>query len=272
MTDKKFIFIGGLHRSGTTLIHKILRSHPGISGFHNTGVPMDEGQLLQTVYPAAKVFGGPGRFAFNPASFMDEGHPLATPENASKLFQEWSRHWDLTKEYLLEKSPPNLVRTRFLQKLFPQSIFVMIFRHPIAVAYATHKWAPDPTPSLIEHGLRCYERFQQDIRFLRRVYVLRYEDFVREPDLHMQTLLDWIGIERFTFDDAVLPDINSKYFAVWKAERPILSQAEFKDASAPFGTFRDFETRANAFGYSINEPDTLLPCSLFGPHDPTNIL
>jgi hypothetical protein len=31
---------------------------------------------------------------------MDEHHRLATPENAKRLFLQWSRHWDLSKKHL----------------------------------------------------------------------------------------------------------------------------------------------------------------------------
>jgi hypothetical protein len=63
-----------------------------------------------------------------------------TPENRQKLFEEWSRYWDVSKPYLLEKSPPNLIRTRFLQAMFPSSYFVVLLRHPIPVALATQPW------------------------------------------------------------------------------------------------------------------------------------
>jgi len=52
--DKKFVFISGLHRSGTSILHRILRSSEGISGFHDTNVPQDEGQHLQSVFNPQK--------------------------------------------------------------------------------------------------------------------------------------------------------------------------------------------------------------------------
>src|ERR1700691_2539156 len=73
-----FVFLGGLHRSGTTLLFRMLREHPEISGFENNKVkeewlaPEDEGQFLQTVYPPAVFFGGPGKFAFAPEAHMTE--------------------------------------------------------------------------------------------------------------------------------------------------------------------------------------------------------
>ena len=61
----KFIFICGLHRSGTSLLYKILKSQKNISGMENTGVIEDEGQHLQTVFNAANKHGGPGKFGFD---------------------------------------------------------------------------------------------------------------------------------------------------------------------------------------------------------------
>ena len=58
--DKTLIFVAGLHRSRTSLLHKVISSHPEVSGFSQTGVPEDEGQHLQSVYKSAKSFGGAG--------------------------------------------------------------------------------------------------------------------------------------------------------------------------------------------------------------------
>ena len=265
MTNKKIIFLAGLHRSGTSLLHTILRSHPKIDGFANTGVPEDEGQFLQSVYPPAMAFGGPGRFGFNTASFMDETHPLATRKNAIRLFQDCSRYWHTDQAYLLEKSPPNLVRTRFLQHLFPQACFVVILRHPIAVAYATQKWSRTSLVSLIEHSLRCYERFWRDAQYLRRVYVLRYEDFVEEPAAGLERLLNWIGVGPMPLEQAVRPDINEQYFQAWEAaQRKPIKRAGWEIVAR----LRRFEPRANAFGYSLRQPRVLLPLNFPWPHSP----
>src|ERR1041385_8014493 len=82
----RLVFLAGLHRSGTTLLARLLAAHPEVSGFSDTGVPADEGQHLQTVYPAAKEYGGPGRFGFAPESHLTEASPLVSEENARKLF------------------------------------------------------------------------------------------------------------------------------------------------------------------------------------------
>ena len=139
--DRRFLFIGGLHRSGTSILHRLLREHPLTSGFHDTGVMEDEGQHLQSVIPAAHAYGGPGEFAFHPDAHLTETSRLISHHNRDTLLKEWGAYYNLEKQILLEKSPPNLIRSRFFRQMFPHSSFVFIVRHPIAVALATEKWS-----------------------------------------------------------------------------------------------------------------------------------
>ena len=112
MQEKKFIFISGLHRSGTSLLYKILKEQDEISGLSKTNELEDEGQHVQTVYKPAYEFGGVGKFGFDIKAPLDENSELINEINRKKLFNEWSRFWDLEKNILLEKSPPNIIRTR----------------------------------------------------------------------------------------------------------------------------------------------------------------
>ena len=50
---------------------------------------------------------------------------------------------------LVEKSPPNIVRMRYLQALFPRASFVMILRHPVVVAREVD---PADLPQVRERG------------------------------------------------------------------------------------------------------------------------
>lgn len=67
-----FAILGGLHRSGTTLLFRMLREHPEISGFANNpdanewlGAE-DEGQYLQSVYPPAIFWAVPANSPSHP--------------------------------------------------------------------------------------------------------------------------------------------------------------------------------------------------------------
>jgi hypothetical protein len=209
-------FIAGLHRSGTSLVHQILRDHPDVSGFRNTGVPKDEGQHLQTVYPPARSFGGPGRFGFDPASYLDETSPLCTPAHAERLWREWSPHWDLSRPVLLEKSPPNLLRTRYLQRLFPASRFIVVVRNPIVVAMATRKWSRTSPIELIDHWIVCHRKFESDRDHLAHLHVVRYEDLVNRTEDTTAAICRFLDLRRHRITVPVNDGVNDRYFHMWE--------------------------------------------------------
>jgi hypothetical protein len=246
------VFIGGLHRSGTSLLGRCLSEHPQISGFSGTDAIEDEGQHLQSVYHPASRHGGPGRFGFHDQAFLDETSPLITDENRRKLDEEWSAHWDMSRPVLLEKSPPNLIRTRFLQALFPEARQIAIMRHPIAVACATQKWSWTSYTSLVEHWLVCHERLEQDALHLPRLHVLRYEDFVTEPDARLAGVYRFLGLEPMPSGLTVQMTINEAYFTRWAGNR--WNPLKRYDADR---AVERFEERVSRFGYSMREPARL---------------
>jgi len=245
--NHRFIFLCGLHRSGTSPLFRILREHPEISGFRDTGAPEDEGQHLQTVFQAGKFHGGPGSFGFDEAAHLTETSELISSENREKLFQEWSRYWDLSKPCLLEKSPPNLIRTRFFQAMFPQSSFIVILRHPVAASLATSKWTTSGLESLIEHWLHCHRLFESDRRNLRNVYVLKYEDLIGSTERGLKGIFEFLGLP--SHSSATLnPAGNDPYFQSWQrlAENPKSRDLAHKIRSK-------YERELQAFGYSFSD-------------------
>jgi len=211
----KFVFLCGLHRSGTSPLFRILREHPVVSGFRDTGAPEDEGQFLQSIFPAAKAFGGPGRFGFAQQAHLTEESALITTENKQKLFQEWSKYWDLGKRYLLEKSPPNLIKTRFLQAVFPDSYFIVISRHPVAVSLATVKWTGLSLETLLQHWLHCHRLFELDRPHLRRVRVIKYEHLICATETELEGIYRFLGLEKRSAS-ALNPTGNDHYFRAWR--------------------------------------------------------
>jgi hypothetical protein len=244
--DRKIAFVCGLHKSGTSLLARILRDHPNISGHQGTGVPEDEGQHLQSIYEPAYVYGGPGRFGFDERSYLTEKSSLVSSDAAHKLFSEWSRYWDLGADLLLEKSPPNLVRTRFLQALFPNSYFIIITRHPIAVACATRKWSKTDLRSLIKHWLVCHERFEADRPYLHRTLSVRYEDLTADPGKLLRQIGAFLEVEDIPVSHEVDSSINRKYFDEWKMERSGVS-----GKLASLYEIARYERRIARFNYSL---------------------
>jgi hypothetical protein len=249
-----FVFLGGLHRSGTTLLFRMLREHPEMTGFVNNKVadnwtPLeDEGQFLQAVYPPALCFGGPGSFAFAPESHLTESSELLTPENKAQLGADWFPYWDLSKHYLLEKTPQNVLMTRFLQSVFPNSSFVIIMRHPVAVSLATTKWTTRSLDSLIEHWLVAHEIVETDRPHLQRVMTVRYETMAEEPAATLREIYTFLGVVPHGTSFQATTEHNQRYFAQW------LEMAKDPESSASIREcVARYETRVRAFGYSLQD-------------------
>jgi len=217
--DHQMVFIGGLQRSGTTLFHSILASHPEISGFQNTGALEDEGGYLQDVFDKDQNYGGPGRMAFDPACHMTEDHPLVTADNRARIWSQWAPYWDLGKRVLIEKDPVALIRTRFLQALFPGAKFIMITRHPAAEALAVRKWSATGIHSLIHHWTYAHAVFREDMAHLADVLVLSYEGYVKEPDAAFAAVAAFLGVAPEGFDlSRIRGGVNDAYFDLWRRE------------------------------------------------------
>ncbi|MCF8568170.1 sulfotransferase [Alicyclobacillus tolerans] len=218
MNPKKFVFICGLHRSGTSILFKILRDQIEVSGFRNTNVPEDEGQFLQTVFRPDPAFGGVGIFGLNLASHLDEHSSLFTQENREKLFREWSRYWDLSKPILLEKSPPNIVRTRFLQAMFPESYFLMTKRHPVAVSFATQAFGFNrDLDTLLQHWIFCHRKLESDLPHLKNVLDFKYEDFIANNQAIFDSISNFIQCKPIKNSFRINQTTNDKYFVKWLA-------------------------------------------------------
>lgn len=253
MEGHQLVFLAGLHRSGTTLLARLLAAHPEVSGFSGTGVPADEGQHLQTVYPAAAVYGGPGRFGFAPDSHLTEASPLASGENARTLFEAWSAHWDLGRPVLLEKSPPNLLKTRFLQALFPGSAFVVIVRHPIPVSIPTASWRGTRRyDRMFAHWLRCHTLFEADREHLERVHVLTYEQLVQDPEAVLREIFEFLGLDPIPPSEPVAGGANEKYFRRWGDMKRDPRMRPYLDLVSLW-----YERRVRRYGYSLLFPERL---------------
>ena len=250
-TGRRYVFICGLHRSGTSVLGRNIARMENCTGFKDTGVIEDEGQFLQDVYPTAMTYGGAGRFGFDSRAHLTETSVLFTPANAARLQTSWHAYWDNSKTIFVEKTPGNLLKTRFLQAVFPDSYFIVIRRHPVAVSMANQRWKVSLAPlhNLFDHWLHCHALFEEDKKYLKHVYELSYEDYVRDPDKYHEEIAAFIGTRVPANPMEQVTDLyNERYFNRW---------SDFLNNSAFTGYYRfiavKYEPKFMNYGYSLTK-------------------
>ena len=151
---------------------------------------------------------------------------------------------------LLEKSPPNLLKTRFLQALFPGSAFVVIVRHPIPVSIPTARWRGTRRyDRLFEHWLRCHALFEADRERLERVHVLTYEQLVRDPARVLCRIFEFLELDPIPPSEPVEGGANEKYFQQWQALKRDLRMRGYLDLVS-----LRYERGVRRYGYSLLSP------------------
>ena len=248
MTESRTIFIGGLHGSGTSLLHRWLRYHPQISGMTTTGAPEDEGQHLQDVLPTGKSLGGMGCFGHHDGAHLTETSSLNCAATRTSLEASWGPHWNPSLTLRVEKSPPNLLRFRLLQELFPGAICVALLRHPLAVAYSTNGKRRitrfRPLTRLVEHWLHCHRVFEQDRHEIRHLVVLRYEHLIDDPETALAPLWDALGLDPVVAPEQLRKERDERHGIRW--------QRRLRRPPRPQSILR-LEGQAQHFGYSLRD-------------------
>ena len=286
--NQTMIFVGGLHRSGTTVVAQVVSGSPQASGLTETGAMMDEGQFLQDAYPQGSVLGGPTAWALNPRAHLTE-RDVENPDTLrEQLWNSWSPYWDLSREFLVEKTPLNILRSRYLQAAFPDSGFLFVVRHPMLQALAVEKWYPDMRgkmgfrlAGLVELWCTAHETLSADLPHLRSASVAKYEHIVQDPVGEFERVGREIKLPAELKVENLASSRSERYSQRWeqmavkrasKTVRPrsrVRSRVDLRelvrDAVSPLlrreyaAVVRDYEPRIQPFGYSLEDLTAVEP-------------
>lgn len=229
------MFVGGLQRSGTTLLSALLTENPVTTSLLPNHFGSEEGQFRQSVYKddiklGHEVGRGKGihvRWAYHRDAHLVEKDAEPSPDRvASALLDAWRPHFtNPGAEYLIEKSPPNLMKGRFLQAAFPEARFIVITRHPVIQALAVRKWAPRHVQvgidlgSIIDHWLMAMETFSGDLSSLKAVRVLRYDKLLASPASALEELQSFAGLPPHEAEVKRVSDKDVVYSKYWESMR-----------------------------------------------------
>jgi hypothetical protein len=194
--DKTWVFLVGCYNSGTTLLAELLGHHPSISALPT------EGHFITDQFVKDYDIGLPRMWVEREDLFrLDENDNGPDPV---RLKKEWGMRLDLKKPILLEKSPPNSAKTRWLQANFENARFVGIMRNGYAVSEGiTRKADPKhlidswPIEKSAYQWKRSNEILQQDSAHLNNFMWVKYEDLAADTADTLNRITDFIGLPGF---------------------------------------------------------------------------
>ncbi|EIE50977.1 nodulation protein NoeE [Salipiger aestuarii] len=227
MLSHRYVFVGGLHRSGTSLVARLIAGLPGVAAITDAPVPENEGVYLQGAIAHTALHGAPMRFATDPGQHHAEDSACNRLETRQRIEADWAPHFG-PGHWRVEKSPVNLTRMRLYQQLFPLSQFVVVTRHPEAVAMASAKWVDLAPGVMLTHWLDAHDIVADDLRHLHSALVLRYEDLVADPARAVARLAAFLQVAT-SAPVADVHDGNARY-----AGHARLDEAQSRRA-APWG-------------------------------------
>ena len=103
---------------------------------------------------------------------------------------------------------------------------------------------------MFEHWLRCHALFEADRDRLERVYVLAYEQLVRDPEGVLRGIFEFLGLEPIAPSEPVEDGANEKYFRQWQELKRDLRMRAYLDLVS-----LRYERRVRRYGYSLLSPE-----------------
>ncbi|MDX1394997.1 MAG: sulfotransferase [Gemmatimonadota bacterium] len=152
-------FILGVNNSGTTLLHKILADHEDARALPMEGQSLTRALRRPWDHAAARLW----------ATQVDLFHMTEEdgPGPAWRAIHDWAFHYrGQPGHVLLEKSPPNTIRSRWLARWFQPSRFITLVRNPYAVCEGIRRRNEHPISDAARHWAVANDTLYEDLSHL----------------------------------------------------------------------------------------------------------
>lgn len=211
--DKKYLFISGPPRAGTTLLRLVLSTHPEITitpethfiqqlldfGFdpHGELNQTHREHLLKLINDDVKLQSWPMFSASEYQQFARTTKPLTVYQLLDTLFVSFSQNIDSGIQYLGNKKGMYAEGyARYVRRIFPGAKFIFIVRDPRDVARSIQ--SSFDNFGMLDGAYTCAMRSIFINRIQKKipddVLVVRYEDLVMEPETISQSICDFLDL------------------------------------------------------------------------------
>jgi Sulfotransferase family len=198
----KLIFIISQPRAGSTLLQRMLASHPAVHSLSEPWIMLHPIYALKDSGVSAEFDSKPARFALG--TFLKE-IPLglrAYQDGLNHMFMDlYSNAMKSTAAaYFLDKTPRYYLIIRELAEIFPDAKFVVLLRNPIAVLMSVLRtWVNEDLLRLREYKgdlLTAPQCITQGFEILStRSITTTYESLVTTPEHELKRICEFIGID-----------------------------------------------------------------------------
>ena len=165
-----YLFILCPPYSGSTLLWKLISTSANVSSLPLEGQFLPELKTLMREKP------------------WDRDHVLPWPQ----IKAVWETYWDKKKPVLLEKSPPNIIRTREILANFKPVKFIVMVRNPYAHSEGLMRRNNMSAKRAANFSIMCLRTQLNNARELDNALVLTYESLVLGPAKVTQEITDFM--------------------------------------------------------------------------------
>ncbi|MFF4587249.1 sulfotransferase family protein [Streptomyces sp. NPDC001388] len=174
------VFVLSSVRSGSTLLRVVLNSHSRIRAPHE--------MHLRTLHVRLS------------RDFTAEAMQALALDRTELEHMLWDRvlHLELVrsgKDVIVDKTPPNTLIWRRLQRCWPGARYVLLLRHPAAVVASLTSRRKDPDHEAVRAEVLGYaEKLEEARQNLVHAHVVRYEELTAEPERVVRGLCAYLGV------------------------------------------------------------------------------
>lgn len=199
-TESNLVFLVSLPRSGSTLLQRLLGTHPDI-------VTTSETWLLLPLLYALRHGHAFAEYSHMGASSAIRDFCATLPERENtyyngvrefsvRLFQAAS---PADARYFVEKTPRNTLVIDRLVEIFPRSRFIFLWRNPLACAASMIDSFSQGRWNLFRYAIDLHWGLDNMLETSEAAQVnklfLRYEDLVARPHDTMTEVLSFLGLD-----------------------------------------------------------------------------